>query len=156
MGFGDLLLFFVITGFSIRWIATAAAAGPSAITIWIIACLTFYVPLVCCVLELSSRYPHEGGLYVWSKRAFGDWAGFMAGWTCWASNLPYFPGLLYFAAGNALFIGGPRWQHLSEDPTYFVVASLVGLGLATVLNLVGLDVGKWLHNVGAIGMAPPA
>ena len=29
MGFRDLVLFYVVTGISLRWIATAAAAGPS-------------------------------------------------------------------------------------------------------------------------------
>ena len=156
MGFTDLLLFFVMTGFSIRWIATAAAAGPSSIVIWVVALFTFYVPLVFCVLELSSRYPEEGGLYVWSKRAFGEFAGFMTGWTYWSSNLVYFPAILYFAAGNALFVGGARWQSLSDNATYFIVSSLLGLSLATVLNVVGLDVGKWLHNVGAVCLWVPA
>jgi amino acid transporter len=156
MGFVDLLFFFIMTGFSIRWIATAAAAGPSSILIWVVALLTFYIPLVFCVLELSSRYPEEGGLYVWSKHAFGEFAGFMTGWTYWASNLVYFPAILYFAAGNGLFIGGTRWQGLSNNGTYFIVSSLVGLGLATVLNVVGLDVGKWLHNIGAVCLWVPA
>jgi amino acid transporter len=70
MGFRDLLLFYVITGISLRWIATAAAAGPSSIVIWVGAWFCFYTPLALSVLELSSRYPAEGGLYVWSKRAF--------------------------------------------------------------------------------------
>src|ERR671926_95557 len=111
MRFGDLLLFYIVTGFSLRWIA--AAAGPSALAVWVGAALLFYAPLVLCTLELSSRYPEEGGIYVWSKRAFGPFAAFITGWTYWGSNLPYFPGLLYFAAGNALFIGGPAWQSLS-------------------------------------------
>jgi len=91
MGFRDLVLFYVITGISLRWIATAAAAGPSSIVVWVGAWLCFYTPLALSVLELSSRYPNEGGLYVWSKRAFGDFSGFMAAWTYWTSNLPYFP-----------------------------------------------------------------
>ena len=33
----------------------------------------------------------------------------------------------------------------------FVTFSLLGLGLALALNLVGLDIGKWLSNLGAIG-----
>ena len=110
LGFRDLLLFYIVTSFSLRWVATAAAAGPSALVIWVIAALGLYVPLVFTVLELSSRYPEEGGIYVWSKRAFGPFAGFITGWTYWGSNLPYFPGLLYFAAANALFIGGASWQ----------------------------------------------
>jgi len=151
MGFRDLVLFYVVTGISLRWIATAATAGPSAITIWLIAWLAFYLPFVLSVVELSSRYPQEGGLYVWAKQAFGDFAGFMNGWIYWCSNLPYFPSLLYFTASVALYAGPPSWHRYAGNKTYFVLFSLGGLALATALNIVGLSVGKWLHNLGAIG-----
>jgi amino acid transporter len=154
--FRDLFLFYLVTSFSLRWVATAAAAGPSALVIWVIAALGLYVPLVLTVLELSSRYPEEGGLYVWSKRAFGPFAAFMTGWTYWGSNLPYFPGLLYFAAANALFIGGPSWQTLADNHTYFVVVAVIGLSFAVTLNVLGLGVGKWLNNLGAIAGWVPA
>jgi glutamate:GABA antiporter len=156
LGFRDLLLFYLATSFSLRWIATAAAAGPSALLIWGIAALGLFVPLVFTVLELSSRYPEEGGIYIWSKRAFGPFAAFMTGWTYWAANLPYFPGLLYFAAANALFVGGPAWQVLSTNAAYFIAVSMAGLGLALTLNVVGLNIGKWLNNVGAIAGWIPA
>ncbi len=156
LGFRDLFLFYVVTSFSLRWIATAAAAGPSALVIWLIAAGGLYVPLVFSVLELSSRYPQEGGLYVWSKQAFGPFAAFITGWTYWGSNLPYFPGLLYFAAANALFIGGPSWQALSANSTYFIAVAAVGLTIAVTMNVVGLNVGKWLNNVGAIAGWIPA
>lgn len=155
MGFRDLVLFYVVTGISLRWIATAAAAGPSSIIIWIGAWLTFYTPLALSVIELSSRYPNEGGLYVWSKRAFGDFSGFISAWTYWASNLPYFPAVLYFAASNALFMRQAAWGHLSNNPTFYIIFSLLTLTAATVLNIIGLDVGKWLHNVGALAMWIP-
>lgn len=155
MGFRDLLLFYLVTGFTVRWIGTAAAAGPSAVVIWLMACLAFYVPLMFTVLELSSRYPNEGGCYVWSKRAFGDFAGFITGWTYWTCNLPYFPGLFYFTAAAALFIGGAKWQLLGESPVYFITFSLLALALAAGLNVRGLAVGKWLHNLGAIGLWLP-
>jgi glutamate:GABA antiporter len=155
MGFRDLLLFYVITGISLRWIATAAAAGPSSIVIWVGAWFCFYTPLALSVLELSSRYPAEGGLYVWSKRAFGDFSGFMSAWTYWTSNLPYFPAVLYFAASNILFMRESNWQHLSGNANFYIVFSLLTLGAATLLNIVGLDVGRWLHNVGALAMWIP-
>src|SRR5262245_10674996 len=131
--FRDLFLFYMVTSFSLRWIATASAAGPSAIVIWIVAALGFFVPLVFAVLELSSRYPEEGGVYVWSKRAFGPFAAFLTGWTYWGSNLPYLPGLLYFAAANALFIfptDGSASHPLSSNSTYFIVVAMSGLVLA--------------------------
>jgi glutamate:GABA antiporter len=155
MGFRDLVLFYVVTGISLRWIATAAAAGPSSIVIWIGAWLMFYTPLALSVIELSSRYPNEGGLYVWSKKAFGDFSGFISAWSYWACNLPYFPAVFYFAASNALFMRQSSWQHLSNRPAFFMIFSVLALSAATLLNLVGLDVGKWLHNIGALAMWVP-
>jgi amino acid transporter len=151
LGFRDLLFFYIVTTFSLRWIATAAAAGPSALVIWIIAAVGLFVPLVFATLELSSRYPEEGGIYVWTKRAFGPSSAFMTGWLYWATNLPYFPSLLYFAAGNLLFVGGASWQAWSSNSIYFVTASMIGLTFAVTLNVLGLDIGKWLSNAG--GMA---
>lgn len=155
MGFRDLVLFYVVTGVSLRWIASAAAAGPSSIVIWAGAWLAFYTPLALSVIELSSRYPHEGGIYVWTKRAFGDFAGFITAWTYWTCNLPYFPAVLYFAASNALYIRHNSWGHLANNATFYIVFSLVALGVATLLNIFGLDVGTWLHNLGALAMWIP-
>src|SRR3954453_11358158 len=154
--FRDLLLFYIVTTFGPRWMATAAASGPSALVIWVLAAAGLFVPLVFTVLELSSRYPQEGGIYVWTKRAFGPFAGFMTGWLYWSTNLPYFPSVLYYAAGNVLFIGGASWQGWSTSGGYFIAASMFGLVLAVVLNVVGLNVGKWLNNVGAFGGWMPA
>lgn len=151
MGFRDLVLFYVVTGVSLRWIATAAAAGPSSIIIWLGAFLVFYTPLALSVIELSSRYPEEGGVYVWSKRAFGDFAGFITAWTYWACNLPYFPAVLYFAASNALYMRHD-WERFSSNTTFYIVFSLGALTLATLLNIFGLNVGTWLHDLGAFAM----
>jgi glutamate:GABA antiporter len=156
MGFADLVLFYVVTGISLRWIATAAAAGPSSIVIWLGAWLVFYTPLALSVIELSSRYPAEGGLYVWSKKAFGDFSGFMAGWTYWACNLPYYPTVLYFAASNLLYIRRESWMHLSANAPFYIIFSVIALSVAAALNIFGLDVGRWLHNIGALAMWIPA
>lgn len=155
MGLRDTTWFLVVAVASPRWIATAAATGPVALLVWLAALVAFFVPLACTVLELSSRYPEEGGIYVWTRRAFGDFVGFMTGWMYWASNLVYFPGLLYFTAGNALLIVGARGTALANNPGWYIGVSLVGLGIAFVLNLVGLEVGKRLHNAGAFGTWAP-
>jgi amino acid transporter len=155
LGFRDLILFYVISGLSLRWIATAAAAGPSAITIWVTALLGFFIPLAGCVLDLSSRYPVEGGLYIWTREAFGPFSAFMAAWTYWMSNLPYFPAVLFFAASSLIYAGGPM-RHLGDSQIYFLAFTVVMLALITLLNMIGLNTGKWLNNVGAIGTLIPA
>ena len=147
----DLVFFYVTAVLGMRWVATAASAGPSALLIWVVAALCLFVPLAFTVIELSSRYPDEGGIYVWTKRAFGDFAGFMTGWTYWGANLTYLPGLLYFAASTALYIFGTRYSHLQDSGNYFIIVALIGLTIAVAMNIVGLEVGKWLATVGAIG-----
>jgi glutamate:GABA antiporter len=151
MGFVDLLLFLVITSLGIMSLAKAGEAGPAGVTFWVIAAFVFYLPLALCVIILSSRYPGEGGLYLWSHEAFGAFAGFITGWAYWVSILPALPAFLYVIAGSAIYLGGRQWQHLAHDPAYFILASLACLALVTVLNVVGLRVGKWLHNAGAVG-----
>jgi glutamate:GABA antiporter len=151
LGFRDLVMFYVVTTLSLRWIPVAASVGPSSIVIWIVGLLTIFIPLALCVMELSSRYPQEGGLYLWTKRAFGDFPAFLTGWIYWTSNLPYFPAILYFAASNALYIGGTRWNAWQRSPLYFIAFSFFGVGLALALNVVGLNIGKWLSNIGSQG-----
>jgi len=153
--FRDLALFYVVVSLSIRWTAMAAAAGPSIFVIWIAALLCFFIPLAACVMELSSRHPDEGGLYVWTREAFGDFSGFIAAWTYWMSNLPYFPGVLYFGAASALFAFGQRAHSLAANPLYYVVFSVVWLTVITLLNIRGVSVGKWLNNIGALGSLIP-
>ena len=150
LGFRDLTLFYIAGALSLRWIATAAAAGPSTMLIWLFACLCFFVPLAASVLELSSRFPEEGGVYIWTQRAFGDLSGFMAAWTYWMSNLPYFPAVLYFGAGSLLF-ASPRGQQFKNSSIYYLTFSISCLVLITILNVVGLKFGKWLNSLGALG-----
>src|ERR1700677_2080144 len=134
LGLRVVFLFYIVSGLSLRWIATAAAAGQSAITVWVLAFFGCFLPLAGCVLELSSRFPQEGGLYVWTREAYGEFAGFMAAWTYWMSNLPYFAAVLYFAAGSLLFTTG-RLQHLADSNVYYLVFTITMLGLITLLNV---------------------
>jgi glutamate:GABA antiporter len=156
MGLRDVVFFYVVTGLSLQWVATAATAGAPAMVMWIVAWLIFFVPLVLAVIELSSRYPQEGGLYIWTKQAFGEFGGFMTGWIYWSSDLPYLPTILYFAAANTLYLGGSRAHSLAGNSTYFIVFSLVGLSLCLILNLIGVDFAKWLYNIGSLGTWVPA
>ena len=149
--FRDLALFYIATGLSVRWVATAAAGGPSALVVWICALLGFFIPLAATVMELSSRYPQEGGLYVWTREAFGDSAGFLSSWMYWMSNLPYFASFLYFGAGAVLYMAGERGHAWSASPAYFMTFAVVWLAIITAVNIIGLEEGKWLSNIGSVG-----
>jgi amino acid transporter len=155
MGFWDVLLFNIATVLGPRWIAAAGHNGTSSISLWGLAAVLFFVPGALVINELSSRFPEEGGLYAWSKEAFGDFHGFIAGWTYWIYTVFYFPGLLLASASMAAYILGGRGAALAQDRTFLLTVSLSLLLVAVVLNIIGLNIGKWLQNAGGVGTYIP-
>jgi glutamate:GABA antiporter len=155
MGFWDVLLFNIAAVLGPRWIAAAAHNGTSSISLWILAAVLFFLPTALIIIELSTRYPAEGGLYVWSKEAFGDFHGFVAGWAYWIYTFFYFPGLLTASVAMSVYIGGPKFAWLAHDKQYLFWASLGLLIIAVVLNLIGLNIGKWLQNAGGVSTYVP-
>jgi glutamate:GABA antiporter len=155
MGFWDVLLFCIATVLGPRWIAAAAHNGQSSISLWIIAAALFFVPTAFIVVELSTRFPEEGGLYVWTKEAFGDFHGFIAGWSYWTYTVFYFPGLLLASAAMSAYVGGAGTAWLAENRTFLLTGSFVLLVVAVWLNVIGLQVGKWLQNAGGLGTYIP-
>src|SRR5450631_4066780 len=155
MGFWDVLLFNIATVLGPRWIAAAGHNGTSSISLWVLAAFLFFVPGAFVINELSSRFPEEGGLYVWAKEAFGDFHGFVAGWTYWIYTVFYFPGLLLASASMSAYIIGGRGAALAQDRTFLLSVFLAMLLVAVVLNIIGLNIGKWLQNAGGVGTYVP-
>lgn len=155
MGFWDLLLFNVASVVGPRWIAAAAHNGTSSMSLWILAASLFFLPTTFILAELSTRYPSEGGLYAWSKEAFGEFHGFVAGWTYWIYTVFYFPGLLIASAAMMAYVGGPSTAHLAQSRPFLIAGSFALLAVAVFLNIIGLNIGKWLQNAGGIGTYLP-
>jgi len=155
MGLWDVLLFNIAAVLGPRWIAAAAHNGTSSISLWILAAVLFFLPSALVIVELSTRFPAEGGLYVWTKTAFGDFHGFVAGWCYWVYTVIYFPGLLTASVAMSVYIAGPKYAWLAKSNAYLIGASLLLLGVAVGLNIVGLNIGKWLQNAGGVGTYVP-
>ncbi len=155
LGLRDLVLFNVVAVLGLRWLATSAKTGPSAIVLWLLAAALFFVPQGLAVVELSSRFPDEGGVYFWTKRALGEGHGFLCGWCYWICNVLYYPNLLISTAVIATYAIGKGSTTLAESWTYVLVVTLVSLWFAVGMNIVGLGTGKWLQNLGGIGTYIP-
>jgi glutamate:GABA antiporter len=151
----DVVLFNIVAILSLRWTATAAAAGPSSLTMWVLAALLFFIPQGLAVSYLSARFPNEGGIYLWAKRSFGEGHGFICGWTYWVNNILYYPNLLMSTAAIGTYVIGRGSSGLMDDWTYIFVATLTSLWLAVWMNVVGLKTGRWLQNLGAVGTYIP-
>jgi amino acid transporter len=151
LGRWDLVLLFVVAVFNLNVVPSIAANGGVTIWLWIISILLFFWPQGIAVIELSHRYPGEGGVYLWAKREFGDFNGFLSGWCYWTNQMLYVPTVMLYFVGVSVYVLGGGHEWLAENKWFALVTSLALLALITVLNIAGLGVGKWINNVGAIG-----
>jgi amino acid transporter len=151
----DLLLFNVASVLGPRWIAVAAHNGTSSVSLWLLAATFFFLPTTFIIAELSTRFPEEGGLYTWSKKAFGEFHGFIAGWTYWIYTFFYFPGLLIASVAMCAYVGGSGAAHLATNRPFLITGAFILLFFAVFLNMIGVGIGKWLQNAGGIGTYIP-
>ncbi len=63
----------------------------------------------------------------------------------------YVPTVMLYFVGVSAFAMGPGHAALADNKNFAMAASVALLVLLTVLNILGLGVGKWLNNAGAIG-----
>src|SRR5882762_11564528 len=151
LGRWDLVLLFVVAIVNLNVVPTIAANGGVTVWLWIISLLLFFWPQGIAVIELAQRYPGEGGVYLWAKEVFGDFHGFLSGWCYWTNNMLYVPTVMLYFVGVTVFAMGPGHAAVADDKNFAMVASVALLAFLTVLNIMGLGVGKWLNNVGGIG-----
>ncbi len=151
LGRRDLVLLFVVAVFNLNVVPSIAANGGVTVWLWIISLLLFFWPQGIAVIELAHRYPGEGGVYLWAKEVFGDFHGFLSGWCYWTNNMLYVPTVMLYFVGVSVYVLGPGHQGLADNKVFASIASLTLLALLTIFNILGLGVGKWINNVGAIG-----
>jgi amino acid transporter len=151
----DLVLFNLVAVLGISWVATAAKAGPSSLTLWILGAIFFFIPQGLAVVQLSASFPDEGGIYAWTKMQFGEAHGFICGWCYWINNVLFYPTLLLSAAVAATFIIGQGETGLADNWTYVLPFTVIGLVVAVGLNVLGVGTGRWLQNVGGISIFLP-
>jgi len=151
LGLRDLVLFNVAAIVSTRWIGVAAHVGPGTIVLWLLAAALFLIPCAFVVANLSHRFPQEGGLYVWTREAFGEWQGFACGWFYYLNNVFWIPGVLVAMVGMVTYAFNPRWGKLAENSWYVLPCALVLLTGTIAANYVGMRVAKWVDNFGGIG-----
>ena len=151
LGLRDLVLFNVAALVSTRWIATAAHAGSGSLSLWVLAAAFFLVPLAFSVAHLSRLFPQQGGLYIWTREAFGEWHGFACGWFYYVNNLFWIPGVLIATIGM-LAASFPPLVKYAESTAYVLPVAMALLLVIVAVNYVGLRVGKWVDNMGGIAV----
>ena len=148
----DIVLMNIVAIIGLRWLPIAAGYGASAIALWVLAAIFFFLPVGLVSTELATAWPEEGGLYCWVKHAYGDRLGFLVSWFYWINSFFYLPALLTFVAVTLSFIFDPK---LATNKIFICVTILAILWTVTLLNLRSMRVFKYISNIGAIGNMLP-
>jgi amino acid transporter len=146
----DITLFGLACIVGARWIAPAAHAGPGSLTLWVLGAVLFMVPLSIAVAELTVRHPDAGGMYIWTRADYGEWHGFLCFWVYWVGSALWFPPTAMFYTSAAAYMLGPRFAPLATDRAFLLTASLAAIWIALATNIIGVHIGKWTENLGAI------
>jgi amino acid transporter len=150
LGLFDLVLTQVVFVVGTFWVGWAARLGHEQNVFWILAILTFYVPLAVAVIFLNRLMPLEGGLYQWSKLAFNDFVAFLVGWNLWVFAITILAGVGLIVTTNISYAIGPRAAGMKDSRAIIMLISL-GLVIGMVVAATrGLAFGKWIHNIGGV------
>jgi amino acid transporter len=150
LGLRDLVLAQVLCVVGSSWVGIAAKLGRAHAAFWVGAMLLFYLPLAAVVICLNRMMPLEGGLYQWAKLGFGEMAGFLTAWNLWVYAVIVAGAIIFVVPTDLAYMIGPAaaWLPASKLATLLLTGTVMAaIALAAVR---GLDVSKWLHNVGSV------
>ena len=148
----DLVLTQILCVVGSSWVGVAAGLGRAQALTWVAAMVVFYLPMAVSVIYLNREMPLEGGLYVWAHTAFGDLGGFMTAWNLWFYGTAVTAAILYAIPTELSYFIGSSAVWLPEDHlASFAIPAIITVAI-TAAAARGLQLGKWIHNVGGISV----
>jgi amino acid transporter len=150
-----------------------SSSGPGMSLLYMLVIPFFLsVPVSLVAAELTTAMPVEGGFYRWTRAAFGDFWGFLAGWWNWSASFLlggsyavlftdylgyYFPGIVgwkHWLVSFAL-IAFITWVNIRGIQMVGKAATLFELLMfIPVIALIVLGLAKWHHNP-FVPLVPP-
>src|SRR5256714_132887 len=150
LGLTDLVLTQIVFVVGTIWVGTAAKLGDQQLFFWLLAIVTFYLPLAAVVIYLNRLMPLEGGLYQWAKLGLGEFVGFMVAWNLWVLAILVMSGIGLLVATNLSYAFGPGARWMAESKVFVTAFSCALVGVMVALSTRGLSFGKWIHNAGGV------
>ncbi|HEY2823988.1 MAG TPA: APC family permease [Gemmatimonadales bacterium] len=152
LGVRDLALTQILFIIGLTWIGVAGKLGPSQVVMWLLAIVLFYLPMSAVVLWLNQLMPLEGGLYQWAKLGFNQTVGFMVAWNLWLYVILFTSELGLQCATYMSYALGPSAAWMTTSAWFVSLSSAVILTLMATAAVIGLSIGKWVHNTGGVFM----
>lgn len=148
-------------------------SGPGMTLIYLLVLPFFWcIPVSLVSAELTTAMPVEGGFYRWTRAAFGDFWGFLAGWWNWSASfllggayavlftdylVYYFPGIIgwkHYLVSVAL-IAVITWINVLGIQLVGQVATALEIFIfVPVITMIVMAFTNWHHNP-FVPLTPP-
>ncbi len=146
------LLFTICSILSMDTFVAPAMIGVSSILVWVVTAVLFFIPYGLISAELGSTYPDDGGIYVWIKKAFGNFWGVLNGWFYWINVAFWMP---------AVFVAFSSWLSYAFFPSLAqqnpLLSNLIMAGVSVLMCWVivwigvrGIELSVRVSNVFAV------
>ncbi|MDP4014483.1 MAG: APC family permease [Candidatus Nanopelagicales bacterium] len=119
-----------------------AKFGLGAILLFVAAIVLFLGPTAMASAEMGAGWPRTGGIYVWTRLAFGEGAGFMIIWLEWANFVVAWPGIMGTITLQTAFAINPELTNPDHPgrPILLILVIIMVTWLAAAMALRGLRV----------------
>lgn len=148
LGLRDLVPMQILLVVGLTWSGIAARQGQTHVAFWIAAVLLLFIPLAMVVGWCATIWPTEGGIYQWTRAAWGPSIGFMTAWNfaMWALLTVAAIGVQLAAAiGYAL---GPKFAWMQESHVLQGGLTIAIFALILLISIPGLGIGRWVAHLG--------
>lgn len=145
LNFWDIISISFVAIFSLEVVASQAAMGPSLLFCFLFLGVSYFVcqGLICA--ELGSTYPDQGGIYSWTKRAFGEkWAA-RASWCYWVNVAGFIPSAFVVMGATVQQVFWPTMSVWS-----MVLLCICCTWVVVLFSCLGTKYSKWVSSVGAV------
>ena len=143
----NLVAINVIAIDSLRTLPFSAAYGFSAVFYYLIAAITFFIPVSLVAAELATGWPETGGVYVWTREAFGKKVGLITIWLQWFYNIVWYPTIMSLIAVTIAYTINPVLVH---SKIYMLSVMMIVFWICTWINCLGMRAASWLSDISAI------
>ena len=132
---------------SLRNLPVIAEYGLESALFYLLLAVVFLFPAALISAELATGWNQTGGIYIWTKEAFGPGWGFFSVWMQWIHNATWFPAILSFSGTALAFLFNPE---LANNKFFLISVILIGFWGFTIFNYFGLKTSAWFSTIGVI------
>lgn len=140
-----MILFSVCSIVVLDTVGSSSAMGVQGISVWILALILFFIPYGLISAELGSTWPEAGGIYIWTKLAFGDFFGTLVSWLYWINVVYWMPSVYVTFAGTLTSIFTPSMPKWGQC---LIAVSLIWITVC--LGIFNFNFSEKLANIGAV------